>query len=154
MKDVVLLDTSIFCELLKVPTKHDPTDRNGIVRTFRDGHRDGWVYLLPLATVIETGNHIGQVRDGTLRRACAERFVDAIEHALNDRAPWSLAAPIDRDGLQTLLTRFTEWATREEAGLGDLTIVGEWERQQRLHPHRRVRIWSLDKHLQARDSHY
>ena len=33
----------------------------------------------------------------------------------------------------------------------DLSIVKEWDRACRRHPHRRVFIWALDQHLTSYD---
>lgn len=33
----------------------------------------------------------------------------------------------------------------------DLSIIEEWERTCRLHPHRQVTIWALDQHLAGYD---
>lgn len=36
-----------------------------------------------------------------------------------------------------------------ELGLGDVSIIAEWQRQRLLSPQRRLEIWSLDEHLQG-----
>jgi hypothetical protein len=38
------------------------------------------------------------------------------------------------------------------AGMGDLSIIKEWEKFKRKIPDHRVFIWSLDSHLQGYDS--
>lgn len=150
MGDVVLIDTSVFCELLLVPGKHGHLADGEAETTVRMCHEHRDALLLPWATILETGNHIGQVTDGTLRRKVARRFVEFVGASFEGAAPWSPAAPLARDRLASLLRDFPEWATRG-SGLGDLTIWDEYERQCRLNPHRRVWIWSLDKHLASFD---
>lgn len=151
MSDVVLMDTSVFCELLQVPGKSN-ADRHQQTRDFlAEGAREGLVFLLPWATVLETGNHIGQVADGTLRRRVAKLFVDAVGRSLNGDAPWSPSGPLTAERMASLLRKFVEWSTRYESGLGDLSIVDEWEHQCAVNPNRRVWVWSLDGHFAAYD---
>jgi len=42
---------------------------------------------------------------------------------------------------------------REGVSLADLSIIKEWERNCRLHPMSRVRVWSLDSDLSCYDRH-
>src|SRR5690606_28141753 len=81
VSDVVLIDTSVFCEILAVPgLASRPRE---ILDQLEAGADEAWTYLLPWATVLETGNHVGQVSDGRLRRAVAERFVEAVRRSLD-----------------------------------------------------------------------
>lgn len=150
MADVVLLDTSILCELLGVPGKSGVLQSGEVEGTLKTGCKQGDQFLLPWTSVIETGNHIGQVSDGSRRWQVAERFVKVVRASLDGEAPWTLSSPVDAARLRSLLNRFPEWAT-SGSGLGDLTIVDEFDRQCRLNPSRRVWIWSLDRHLSSYD---
>lgn len=150
MADVVLLDTSIPCELLGVPGKSGAGPAGEVQATLESGCEAGDQFLLPWTAVIETGNHVGQVANGSLRRQVAERFVTVVQASLDGAAPWTLSSPVDAARLRSLLHRFPEWAT-SGSGLGDLTIVDEFDRQCRLNPSRRVWIWSLDRHLSSYD---
>jgi hypothetical protein len=49
------------------------------------------------------------------------------------------------------LSGFPDAAMRG-AGMGDLSIIKEWEKFKRKIPDHRVFIWSLDSHLQGYDS--
>ncbi len=152
MSDVVLIDTSVFCELLAVPGLAGNLPLAEAEALFVEGWKEGWVFLLPWATVLETGNHIGQVGYGPARAEAAQRFADSVLMSLDHTAPWSPSTPLDAPHMERLLGRFPEWALHMESGLGDLSIVQEWERQTALNPRRRVWIWSLDKHLKSYDS--
>jgi hypothetical protein len=106
--------------------------------------------LLPLAAVVETGNHIAQHGDGRERRQAAERFGNDVSAAIEGLAPWTPTPFFELDAMRSWLAEFPNHAMRG-LGLGDLSIVKEWERQCRLHPGRRVYIWSLDGHLGGYD---
>ena len=69
MKAVCLVDTSIFIEILNVPNK---ATRHTEVLAELERKLDNTEFLfLPMATVLETGNHIAQNGDGNQRRKCA-----------------------------------------------------------------------------------
>ena len=101
--------------------------------------------LLPIATILETGNHIAHINDGRQRRVTAEQYVQLVQQALGNiegPAPWTVPQPLlAPEDLQRYLNEFPDHAI--EIGLGDLSIINEYERQC-LHQLRRVFIWSLD----------
>lgn len=149
MKAIVLVDTSIFCEILEVPnmcSRVEPTRAE-----LRQRLQRGELLLLPLATIIETGNHIAQNGDGRQRRQAAERFAAQVMKALDGSSPFHPTSPMDLDALKAWLGEFPDYATRG-VGLADLSIIKEWERQCDLNQARRVLIWSLDKHLSGYDT--
>ena len=77
MKSIALIDTSILLELLEVPGRDSKSAE--IKKQLREKQRDARESLiLPLAAILETGNHVGRVPDGALRRQAAKRFVDVI----------------------------------------------------------------------------
>jgi len=104
--------------------------------------------LLPMSTILETGNHIGQNGDGRQRRATAEGFVRFVEQAIQGQAPFTPTPFFEAEQLLEWLGEFPDWAMRA-AGLADLTIRKEFDRQCTLHPTRLVYIWSLDHHLSS-----
>jgi len=147
VRPVCIIDTSIFCEILQVPTKSDRA-RGARIREELIAKSDSESLLLPMTTVLETGNHIGQSGDGTLRRKTAQRFVAQVKKALTGEAPFTVTPMLDRARLLTLLEGFPEWAL-QGSGLGDLTIRDVFDQQCAVAPNRPVYIWSLDKHLQS-----
>lgn len=46
--------------------------------------------ILPIASIIETGNHIAHISDGSIRRAIARSFAQYLRDTADDTAPWSL----------------------------------------------------------------
>ena len=156
MKSIALIDTSIFCEVLDVPSK--ASDAGKIRKELERKVAADEVLLLPMTAVIETGNHIGQCSsDGGLRRKVAMRFVGAVLKAMKGKAPFTPTPFFESVALEKWLAEFPEWAVRTDpkgkgSGLGDLTIQKEWDRQRELNPGRRVYIWSKDQHLSSYDT--
>lgn len=150
MSAVCIVDTSIFCEILAIPGKssaHAAEYR----KEFGSKAKAKEALLLPLAVVVECGNHIGQIRNGHARRLAAVAFEQQVTSALAGKAPFTITPLLNLDEWSTMLARFPDWALRNESGIGDLSIVDVYERQCVLPPHRRVYIWSLDGHLAGYD---
>ncbi|MDF5733562.1 MAG: hypothetical protein PUP92_37695 [Rhizonema sp. PD38] len=62
MSSICLIDTSIFLELLNVPNYNQ--HRASVLEDFQTYAQAGCTFLLPMATILETGNHIAQNGDG------------------------------------------------------------------------------------------
>lgn len=145
-----LVDTSVFCEVVPVPGRSQ--QRGQVIAVLEEHIRNRVTLLLPIATILETGNHIAHISGGTKRRATAQKFVLLVQQALTSLegpAPWTvpepLLSPVD---MQCYLSQFPDYAMCG-IGLGDLSIIEEYGRQCQLHRTRRVFIWSLDSHLSA-----
>jgi hypothetical protein len=145
---ICLIDTSVFCNLLRIPNCDQ--DHVEVLAQLRLLIEQNVTLLLPLASVVETGNHIAQQGDGGLRRQTAERFVAKVTDAIEGNAPWTTTPFFEPQQLRTWLAEFPEHAMRG-ISMGDLSVIKEWERQCVLHPLRRVTIWSLDGHLAGFD---
>ena len=113
--------------------------------------QDGVTLLLPVAAIVETGNHVARNRDGNVRRATAVKFVRMVKQAIEGETPFTPTPFLEPAGLLQWLDEFPQFAM-EGMGLGDLSIVKEWEAQCRRFPGRRVFIWSLDRHLASYDN--
>lgn len=149
MAEVILIDTCILLNVLDIPGFNQ--DRAAVFDELTLlTQADGITLLLPFAAIIETGNHIAHVADGQLRRQASERFCREVGSAIDGQAPWRPARAFDLDELRLWLPEVPDYAMRE-VGLGDLSIVKEWEETCGLHPTLRVRIWSLDGGLQGYD---
>ncbi|TVR01760.1 MAG: hypothetical protein EA398_09055 [Deltaproteobacteria bacterium] len=151
MTAICIIDTSILCEILTIPGKHNKGEPERIITEFKTKSKAGEAILLPLATILETGNHIGQIRNGTSRRTIADNFRKLVTAAFSDQAPFTITPLLDVDQWQDLLAQFPDWTTAYEAGLGDLTIKDVFDQACLRHPGRRVYVWSLDDHLLAFD---
>jgi hypothetical protein len=140
-----IIDTCIFCNILKIPGMHQRYDE--VMHQLRDFINQGYILLLPMATIIETGNHIAQNGDGNQRREIANKYVEVVNKAIEGNAPWVIPSPLfDQNNLTIYLQEFPDNAMRG-VGLGDLSIIKEFYNQCELNSTRRIFIWSLDTHL-------
>jgi predicted nucleic acid-binding protein len=146
MSAICLIDTSILVELLNIPNKANRTDE--ISRLLENKIKEGESLFLPMATILETGNHIAQNGDGDQRRTCAEKFVRQVQLALKGESPFKPIIFLRQEELQLWLDEFPASAMRG-SGLGDLSIIHDFHRLCAQNRERRVYIWSLDKHLSA-----
>jgi predicted nucleic acid-binding protein len=151
MREIVLVDTSIVCELIRLPGKFNEARHEDVRELFAIGQESGDVFVLPMATVVETGNHVGQVGDGALRRRAAEAFSKLLLAALDDAVPWLQVIAWDEHTVGDLADGFVAWATNFGSGIGDFSIVRDYEALCRRHKYARVRVWSLDRHLASFD---
>jgi hypothetical protein len=109
-----------------------------------------------MATIIETGNHIAQNGDGTMRRETALRFVKAVKEAFTGEAPWSPTLFPNTKEILLWIDQFPDLAGRNKApdkqegtSFGDLSIIEEFNKSCKRFPMSEVFIWSLDGDLQS-----
>ena len=148
MSSIVIVDTSVLLNILDVPDrnqrKKEVLDRLGVLIEAGDH------LFIPMAAIVEVGNHIAHVKSGVQRRAAAARFVKEVRSALSDEAPWK---PINFPSNQEVLSwldAFPDSAT-QGIGMGDLSIKKEWEELCRRHRLSRVWVWTLDADLAGLD---
>lgn len=121
-----LVDTSVFCEIVPVPGRSQR--REDVLVKFEALIRGRVTLLLPIATILETGNHIAHITEGGRRRTTAIRFVELVQPALGNLegpAPWTVPHPLlNPEDMQRYLSRFPDYAMRE-ISLGDLSIISK-----------------------------
>lgn len=157
MSALILLDTSIYLNVLDVPGNNQ--DRTTVLNQFATYVQNADHFLLPMAAIWETGNHIADLDNGGLRRTFAKKLVADVTDAVNGDVPYRATFFPSRDEFVTWLIDFPEYAgrsksttrTREGVSLADMSIIKEWERTCHLHPMTRVLIWSLDQDLTGYD---
>ncbi len=154
MRQVRFVDTSVLCDLLSVPGKCQDTET--VRLELRQLVADGVQLVLPIATIIETGNHIAQVGDGHGRRQSAERFVKLLRATTDGVLPWVLhAVEWDESMLQLLCDgtpstgTFVDLAGAGVLGAGDLTILAEREMFANRTSGIAVGVWTHDQRLAA-----
>ena len=89
MAKILIVDTSIMCVWLKVPGKEVTGKSNEytydiVAQHIEEERQKGTKLILPIATIIETGNHIAHCGNGYERRKSAEKFVECIENTINN----------------------------------------------------------------------
>lgn len=154
MAEVRVVDTSVLCDLLKVPGK---CQRHDEVREELEVLSGSGVQLVvPIASVIETGNHIAQAEGGHARRACAERFVGLLRLTAEGGAPWVLHSVAWDGRMLDLLCNgpgqvgaFVDMAGGGTLGAGDVAILAECELYASRTAGVRVSVWTHDERLAA-----
>jgi hypothetical protein len=158
MSAIVLLDTSVYLNVLDVPGNNQ--NRDAVFEEFDIKIRADDRFLLPFATILETGNHIADLPSGRIRRQFAQKLVDNVNLALQGDAPFRPTQFPSRDEFLGWLSEFPDYAMRsktsrkpkeEGVSLTDLSIIKEWQRTCNLHSMSRVLIWSLDSDLAGYD---
>ena len=128
-RKVLVMDTSVLCCFLNVPGKEtaggdeDKWDCGRVSSLLEDEQASGSIFVLPLATIIETGNHIAQAPGD--RFSIAQHFGRLISASALGSSPW--AAFTDQKGMwesEQLQQLAENWPALAAAKLtiGDATI--------------------------------
>lgn len=74
MAEVVFVDSSVLLNLLDVPGKN--SDRGGVTAEFKAHAASGVTLIIPMAAVVEVGNHIAQLpgHDRRDRATCSNEI--------------------------------------------------------------------------------
>lgn len=154
MAEVRFVDTSVLCDLLDVPGKAQ--QQLAVREELRSLIEQGIQLVLPVAAIIETGNHIEQGPRGHARRAAAERFVALLRLTVATAAPWVLhSVPWDGRMLDLICDgtpktgAFVDLAGNGQLGGGDVSILAECELYRSRVAGVRVAIWTHDQQLAA-----
>jgi hypothetical protein len=128
-RKVLILDTSVLCCWLKVPGKEeagpedDRWDYTRISQLLDEEGDQGSIFVLPMATLIETGNHIAQADEWRYERATD--LAECLRAASDAATPW--AAFTEQSPLwqpENLRALADNWPPLAAAGMsiGDATI--------------------------------
>lgn len=129
-KRVLILDTSVLCCWLQIPGKDqagpdvDKWDFSRISKLIEEELKKTSTLVLPIATLIETGNHVAQAADSN-RFQRANKLVQYLREATDEQSPW--AAFTDQSSLwqpEHLHNLANSWPALAAGGLtiGDATI--------------------------------
>ncbi|QYX33616.1 hypothetical protein [Sphaerospermopsis torques-reginae] len=129
MRKVLLIDTSLLCVWLKVPGKETAGNNKWDFESVNDKIKleieKGTTLVLPLATVIETGNHIAQAKTGD-KWTSAEQFTKIMIFAADETSPWAAFREQivlwEAEGLKNLAATFPNQAV-QNTSMGDASIV-------------------------------
>jgi hypothetical protein len=129
MRRVLIIDTSVLCVWLKIPGKdecgsaNDRWDYRRVDAMFTREKNEGTTLVLPLTTIIETGNHIAQAAD--LRYEKARELANMMKMAADQTTPWAAFTEQSdlwtADGLNRLSNEWPELAAKK-LSIGDCTI--------------------------------
>ncbi|MCP4701342.1 MAG: hypothetical protein GY862_31480 [Gammaproteobacteria bacterium] len=129
MRKILVIDTSILCVWLGIPGKdtcgpvHDRWDKKRVKKIIREEEKFGTMFVLPLATLIETGNHIAQAADRRFEQA--QKLTDYLVKAVDGKIPWApftnQSVLCDEAGLRKLAAEWPPLAAKKLT-IGDATI--------------------------------
>jgi len=127
---VLIIDTSILCVWLKVRDmdtcgpEADKWDYNRVKEKIDSEKQSGTIFVLPLASIIETGNHIAHSNGD--KKDPAEELVNIIYSAIDSATPWA-AFEEQKDlwaseGLKKLVEEWRK-TVHSKQSLADASIV-------------------------------
>lgn len=128
-KRVLIFDTSVLCCLLAVPGKetagpdNDRWDKKRISNLVEAETKKASTFVLPLATLVETGNHIAQASH--FRFELATDFAVHLRAAAEGKTPWAAFTEQsllwEPDNLRQLADTWPPLAA-QHISIGDATI--------------------------------
>lgn len=146
--NVRFIDTSIMLNLLGVP-QHCQNE-NEVKTEWKQVLDNRETLVMPIATIIETGNHIAHISDGNVRRDITLEFQKYLQKTADNEAPWELyGAGLDAEEIRYLADHLVEY-TQDNVGIGDMTIIYAYQKYIEERPAiGTIMIWSTDQHLKA-----
>lgn len=147
--NVRFIDTSIIMNLLEIPDMCQ--DREKVKEEFKKAVSECETLILPIATIIESGNHIAHIGNGNVRREKAMKFKTFLEKTANEEAPWTLyGMDLKKEDLLALADDFPQMALTLRMGIGDMSIIRFYQNYKATIPAiGRIMIWSTDTHLKG-----
>jgi hypothetical protein len=126
--------------MLSVPGKEtcglqgDLWDKQRVEKTLSEEEANGTLFVLPLAVIIETGNHIAQSKNAW---DCAKALCNIIKRTLDSESPWAEFTQQNVLWTPEELHRLAdEWPTYavSKLSIGDMTIktVAEYYAEMRF----------------------
>ncbi|MBW4565854.1 MAG: hypothetical protein KME32_33185 [Mojavia pulchra JT2-VF2] len=132
MRKVLLIDTSLLCVWLEVPGKETAGNNEWnferVNQKIKAEIAKSTTLVLPLATVIEAGNHIAQAKtaNSESKRIAAQEFAKIITYAADETTPWAKfheqIVLWEEEKLRHLAAQFPNQAV-EKTSMGDASIV-------------------------------
>ncbi|MEB3189202.1 MAG: hypothetical protein VKL42_02530 [Snowella sp.] len=129
MKKVLIFDTDILCVYFQIPNMEDCgplSDRwtkTRIDQLIAKEEQEKTIFVLPLAAIIETGNHITQSSGN--RYVIAQEFAELMKKVANAKDPWAAfteqAEFWEPESLKQLAEEWLKNVT-QKLSLGDVTI--------------------------------
>ena len=129
-KQVLIFDTSVLCVWLKVPGKETCGPEENLLTydivnaKIEEEKQQGTTFVLPIASIIETGNHIAHSAGD--RHVVGHAFADIISATADQISPWAAFTEQSelwkKDNLKVLAERWKENVISGQS-LGDASIV-------------------------------
>lgn len=130
MKKILILDTSILCVWLQVPRMLtcgpdiNRWDYGKVEQKIKAEIGLHTTFVLPLAVIIETGNHIAQANGD--KTAVTTKFVSLIHKTIEEESPWAAFTQQgflwEGEQMKELMNRWKDLVHTKHS-LGDASIV-------------------------------
>ena len=144
MRKVLLIDTSLLCVWLKVPGKetagNNKWDFELVNEKILTEIAKGTTLVLPLATVIETGNHIAQAKttNSDSKRITSEKFAEIMIAAADETSPWAAFREQivlwEAEGLKNLAEKFPNQVVKKTSmGDASIAVLGYYYHEKGFH---------------------
>ncbi len=146
--NVRFIDTSIMCNLLEIPNMC--ADKERVKKEWEEVLKNKETLIMPLATIIETGNHIAHIADGNgdARYRITKKFKEYLEKTAESKAPWTLYGNALEQKEIKYIAEHLEQFLPMRTGIGDMTIIYAYEKYLAEEPAiGTIMIWSMDEHL-------
>lgn len=130
MNKVLIIDTSIMCVWLKVPGmetagKNNEHTYDVVEKHIKEEKAKGTNLVLPIATIIETGNHIAHAKGN--KENAVNTLSSTIVTAAKGESPWVAIemqnALWQMESLSALVEEWKKTAIAESQSIGDAAIV-------------------------------
>lgn len=129
MNKVIVIDTSIYCVWLQIPfmetcgKDNDRWDFERVNAKIEEEIAAKSTLVLPLATLIETGNHLSQCSGD--RYQLALKFSENLKNSIDNQNPWAAfseqSSLWNDESMTELANNFPNFAA-QELSIGDATI--------------------------------
>ncbi|HAA27437.1 MAG TPA: hypothetical protein DCE56_06820 [Cyanobacteria bacterium UBA8553] len=129
MRKVLIIDTSILCVYLGVPGKDtcgsdkNKWDKKRVDDLLQKEAQESTTFVLPLAAIVETGNHIAQA--SSKRYEMAQTLAEIMAKAADEKTPWAAftdqSVLWEAQGLKNLAAQWPNLAV-QKISIGDATI--------------------------------
>lgn len=131
-RKVIILDTSILCVWLGVPGRdriekrgEEPITQNDVDEKIKAEIDEGARIVLPLASVIECGNHITQIK-GADPKKYIDKFADFILKSIEGLEPWDIFTNqtnlFDEENFKKLVETWRD-LSMSGISMGDASII-------------------------------
>jgi hypothetical protein len=129
-KKVIIIDTSVLCVWLQLPGKETAGKDNSITYELVENYikeetGKGATLVLPLTSIIETGNFVAQIEHN--RDVLGAKLADVIIAAANGTAPWVAFSQQGElwtnEALVNLANCWRKTVVSEKQSIGDAAIV-------------------------------
>lgn len=124
------IDTSILTNILDIPFRNQ--EREIVLKEYQGLKEENNTFILPLATIIETGNHIAHIKDGNMRRSKGIEFAKMLRKIANDESPWKFFEDeVTREEIAIIADRLPE-SIMYGSGVGHLSIIAAYEKYSNM----------------------